>query len=80
MILSRVHSSVHALGDKIQDSYQRREQNQYRYRELRKGVHGITENTWANHRQSIPKRTGIVDEILAGSCVVRHSIRVLARS
>ena len=25
MILSRVHSSVHALGDEIQDSYQRRE-------------------------------------------------------
>jgi hypothetical protein len=25
MILSRLHSSVHALGDKIQDSYQRRE-------------------------------------------------------
>jgi hypothetical protein len=25
MILSEVHSSVHALGDKIQHSYQRRE-------------------------------------------------------
>ena len=25
MMLSRLHSSVHALDDKIQDSYQRRE-------------------------------------------------------
>jgi hypothetical protein len=49
------------LGHEIQDSYQRREENQSRYRELRKGVHGIAENTWANHRQSIPKRAGIID-------------------
>jgi hypothetical protein len=54
------------LGDDIQDSYQHREENQCRYREFRKGVHGITENTWANHRQSIPKRTGTLDDILAG--------------
>jgi hypothetical protein len=25
MILSRLHSSVHALGDEIQDSYKRRD-------------------------------------------------------
>ena len=25
VILSRLHSSIHALGDEIQDSYQRRE-------------------------------------------------------
>jgi hypothetical protein len=77
MILSRLHSSAHALGDEIQDSYQRRDKNQRRYREIRKGVHGITENTWAHYRQSIPKRTGIVDEILAGSFVIRHSIAFL---
>jgi hypothetical protein len=39
-------------------------------------VHGITENTWAHYRQSIPKRTGIVDGIMAGSFVIRHSIRI----
>jgi hypothetical protein len=37
-------------------------------------------HTWANHCRSIPKRTGIVDEILAGSFVIRHSIRIPARS
>jgi hypothetical protein len=74
------HRRSNRRRDGVLEFSHRCDKNQRRYREIRKGVHGITENTWAHYRQSIPKRTGIVDEILAGSFVIRHSIRIPARS